>query len=131
MAGFRTLMAGAGDDQTPLARLRISERNSLRVSCSSRKQPNMEDVTAAECCFSTPRIIMQRWRASITTPTPAAGWFFESSLRSAWSAVPEFVGGAQRCQSGEESCLNQSPFRWEYKRCALCRKMAACDVRKG
>jgi hypothetical protein len=26
-----------------------------------------------EFCFSTPRIIMQRWDASITTPTPT-GW---------------------------------------------------------
>ena len=25
-----------------------------------------------EFCFSTPRIIMQRWRASIITPTPLA-----------------------------------------------------------
>ena len=46
----------------------MSDRNSLRVSFSWRKQPSMEDVTAAECCFSTPRIIMQRWRASIDEP---------------------------------------------------------------
>ena len=29
-------------------------------------------VIAPECCFSTPRIIMQKWRASHTTPTPSA-----------------------------------------------------------
>ncbi len=45
---------------TPLARWRMSDRNSLRVSCSSRKQPSIDDVTASECCFSTPRIIMHR-----------------------------------------------------------------------
>src|SRR5439155_11439656 len=39
----------------PLLLFRIKDRNSVRVSCSSRKQPNMEEVTAAECCFSTPR----------------------------------------------------------------------------
>ena len=44
----------------PFVRLRINDRNSVRVSCSSRKQPSIEEVTAAECCFSTPRIIMQR-----------------------------------------------------------------------
>src|ERR1700693_5445399 len=54
----------------PLGRWRIRERNSERVSSSLRKQPSMEEVTAAECCFSTPRIIMHRWRASITTATP-------------------------------------------------------------
>ena len=41
-------------------RWRIRERNSVRVSSSLRKQPSMDDVTAEECCFSTPRIIMQR-----------------------------------------------------------------------
>ncbi len=41
-------------------RWRIRERNSVRVSSSLRKQPSMDEVTAEECCFSTPRIIMQR-----------------------------------------------------------------------
>lgn len=45
---------------TPLLRSRIRDRNSVRVSCSSRKQPSIEEVTADECCFSTPRIIMHR-----------------------------------------------------------------------
>ena len=49
---------------------RISDRNSVRVSSSVRKQPSIDEVTADECCFSTPRIIMHRCRASITTPTP-------------------------------------------------------------
>src|SRR4051794_7142840 len=59
--------------QAPLLplRARISERNSCRVFSSLRKAPSIEEVTAAECCFSTPRIIMQRWRASTTTPTPS------------------------------------------------------------
>src|SRR5215469_3954282 len=68
----RVAFTGAqlGQDQTPFERWRISDRNSERVSSSLRKQPSMEEVTASECCFSTPRIIMQRWRASMTTPTP-------------------------------------------------------------
>lgn len=46
-------------------------RNSLRVLTSSRKTPSMALVVATEFCFSTPRIIMQRCRASMTTPTPS------------------------------------------------------------
>ncbi len=34
--------------------------------------PSTEDVIITEFCFSTPRIIMQRCRASIITPTPRA-----------------------------------------------------------
>src|SRR5438128_167537 len=60
-------------DQTPFGRWWIRDRNSVRVSSSLRKQPSIDEVTAAECCFSTPRIIMQRCRASTTTPTPC-GW---------------------------------------------------------
>ena len=44
--------------------------NSLRVSLLSRKAPSMALVMAPECCFSTPRIIMQKCRASQITPTP-------------------------------------------------------------
>ena len=32
-------------------------------------------VTAAECCFSTPRITMHKCLASITTPTPSGDSF--------------------------------------------------------
>ena len=32
--------------------------------------PRSALVTVREFCFSTPRIIMQKWAASITTPTP-------------------------------------------------------------
>ena len=49
---------------------RTSERNSSRVCLLSRKTPSIALVTAAECCFSTPRITMHRWRASMITPTP-------------------------------------------------------------
>jgi hypothetical protein len=45
------------------------ERNSARVFCWW-KTPTIAEVTVDECCFSTPRIIMQRCLASITTPTP-------------------------------------------------------------
>ncbi len=31
----------------------------------------MHDVMALLFCFSTPRIIMQKWTASMTTATPA------------------------------------------------------------
>jgi len=48
---------------------RTRERNSARVSFC-RKHPTIADVTVEEFCFSIPRIIMQRCRASITTPTP-------------------------------------------------------------
>ena len=51
------------------AECRTSDKNSVRVSFW-RKQPTMALVTVEECCFSMPRIIMHRWRASITTPTP-------------------------------------------------------------
>jgi hypothetical protein len=37
--------------------------NSLRVRGSSWNAPNMQLVTATEFCFSTPRIIMHKWRA--------------------------------------------------------------------
>ena len=47
--------------------------NSARVSGRSRKAPSIAEVTAFEFCFSTPRISMQRWIASMTTATPR-GW---------------------------------------------------------
>src|SRR5262249_29149351 len=45
-------------------------RNSSRVRWSSRNAPRIAEVMVLEPCFSTPRIIMQRWAASSTTPTP-------------------------------------------------------------
>src|SRR5439155_7634047 len=47
-----------------------SRRNSSRVFASSSSAPRSALVTVLEFCFSTPRIIMHRWYASITTPTP-------------------------------------------------------------
>lgn len=44
--------------------------NSERVFGSSAKIPRIELVTAKAFCCSTPRIFMQRWIASATTPTP-------------------------------------------------------------
>ena len=41
-------------------------------------RPRRHEVVASEFCFSTPRIIMQRCWASITTPTPE-GWIASSS----------------------------------------------------
>ena len=37
-----------------------SERNSSRVALLERNAPSMVLVMAPECCFSTPRIIMQK-----------------------------------------------------------------------
>ncbi len=39
---------------------RASERNSSRVAFCERKLPIMVLVMVPECCFSTPRIIMQK-----------------------------------------------------------------------
>jgi len=47
--------------------------------------------------LSTPRICMQRWRASIITPTPEERFFPRWSARSGWSCAPESAGGAQTC----------------------------------
>src|ERR1039457_4606361 len=58
-------------DQYPLVRWLTSARNSSRVSLRLRNAPSMALVIAPECCFSTPRIIMQKWRASQITPTPS------------------------------------------------------------
>src|SRR5437879_9249716 len=45
----------------------IRPRNSSRVAAESRKVPTTDEVIMTEFCFSTPRIIMHRWRASIIT----------------------------------------------------------------
>src|SRR5690606_1424306 len=51
----------------------VRRRNSSRVMGQSAKTPRIALVMVREFCFSTPRIIMQRWLASTTTPTPR-GW---------------------------------------------------------
>ncbi len=43
----------------------------------------MQEVTATEFCFSTPRIIMQKCIASITTPTPR-GWMVSCIVSAIW-----------------------------------------------
>src|SRR5262249_56985395 len=48
----------------------ISSMNSARVSGQSRNWPSMAEVTALEFCFSTPRMSMHMWSASMTTATP-------------------------------------------------------------
>src|SRR5207247_1087240 len=63
----------------------IRPRNSSRVAAESRKVPTTDEVIMTEFCFSTPRIIMHRWRASIITPTPAAS--IESMIASAICSV--------------------------------------------
>ena len=51
--------------------LPMSVRNSLRVFSSFRKAPSIALVVATEFNFSTPRMIIQRCCASITTATPS------------------------------------------------------------
>src|SRR5581483_10172850 len=60
----------AGFDQFACELRLTSESSSFRVSLLSRKAPNIALVTAPECCFSTPRIIMQKCLASQMTATP-------------------------------------------------------------
>jgi pimeloyl-ACP methyl ester carboxylesterase len=60
---------------SPTAFLLISFKNSFRVCSCVRNAPSMELVTARVFCFSTPLIIMHKWRASMTTATPWASNF--------------------------------------------------------
>src|SRR4029453_8085264 len=75
--GCRAEAASAAEadpsSQEPRARsyLLIRFRNSDRVLASLRNAPNIALVTAREFCFSTPRIDMHRWVASVTTATPS------------------------------------------------------------
>ena len=86
------------------------DRNSSRVSLRSRNAPSMALVMAPECCFSTPRIIMQKCRASQITPTPSGSMHFLDGLRHlAASAAPESAGGARRRPRCAESCSARSP----------------------
>ena len=48
----------------------MSVMNSSRVRWSERKIPVKAEVVVADSCFSTPRICMHMWLASITTATP-------------------------------------------------------------
>ena len=63
--------AGLGVESESVAAV-IHQRQKFvaRLFLRSRKIPSMALVMAPECCFSTPRIIMQKWRASQITPTP-------------------------------------------------------------
>ena len=47
----------------------MSCKNSALVSLLS-KAPVKSDVVVTELCFCTPRMLMHKWRASITTATP-------------------------------------------------------------
>ena len=76
-------LRNAGQKPVLLGR-RISARNSSRVGWRSRNAPSMQDVTATEFCFSTPRIIMQKCTASITTPTPR-GWIASWIVSAIWT----------------------------------------------
>ena len=50
--------------------MEISFKNSWRVLPSVLKVPSMAEVVVKESLFYTPRLAMQRWFASHTTPTP-------------------------------------------------------------
>src|SRR5690606_20891085 len=73
---------GEADHFRPCTR----RRNSSRVRPSSRKAPRSADVIVLESCFSTPRIIMQKCAASITTPTPR-GCSASTSASATWSVI--------------------------------------------
>src|SRR6266571_2676821 len=85
---------GPGDEGEPTGERRgahsrprppyTSLRNSSRVFASWSSAPRSALVTVLEFCFSTPRIIMQRWYASITTPTPC-GSSTSMSASATWS----------------------------------------------
>src|SRR2546430_6367755 len=75
---------GGGRVAHPGPRLYTSRRNSSRVFASCSSAPRKALVTVLEFCFSTPRIIMQRWYASITTPTPR-GSSTSMSASATWS----------------------------------------------
>ena len=68
-------------DARQVGRLPINARNSSRVAVDSRNVPSTDEVIMTEFCFSTPRIIMHKWRASIITPTPLASTDSMTSLR--------------------------------------------------
>ena len=51
---------------------RIKFKNSILLLALSRISPNITDVVITEFCFSTPRIIIHRCCASMTTATPRA-----------------------------------------------------------
>ena len=55
----------------------ISVMNSWRVGGCERNTPVNDEVVVAEPCFSTPRICIHIWLASITTATPIG-------LRASW-----------------------------------------------
>ncbi len=94
--------------------------NSARVSGRSRKAPSIADVTAFEFCFSTPRISMQRWIASITTATPR-GWSTSFSVFAIW-VVSRSCTWSRRLNISMSRGIFESPtiFRCGmYATCAL------------
>src|SRR3970282_1659973 len=62
---------------------RISVMNSLRVSWRVRKAPSNVLVMIIEFCFSTPRILMHKCSASMTTATPR-GSSFSMMILAIW-----------------------------------------------
>ena len=61
----------ADSKSAPIASIALIRfKNSDRVLTSVRNVPSIELVVASEFCFSTPRIIMHKWEASMTTATP-------------------------------------------------------------
>ena len=54
------------------AALRTDEVASIHVVGIGDVQLTSDDVVITEFCFCTPRIIIHKWRHSITTPTPSA-----------------------------------------------------------
>ncbi len=86
---------------------RTSDKNSgARFSFLCRKQPTIALVTVDEFCFSMPRILMHKCRASNTTPTPCG--LIASRIASAiWrggDVPPAPAGGAQTPRPAARFC---------------------------
>src|SRR5204863_5542657 len=95
-----------------------SLRNSSRVLASSRNAPRSALVTVFEFCFSTPRIIMQRWYASITTPTPS-GVSTRQSASATWS-VSRSCTWSRRTNTSTTRGIFESPTMRPLGRYATC-----------
>src|SRR5260221_8476676 len=102
----------------PGPRLYTSRRNSSRVFASWSSAPRRALVTSLEFCFSTPRIIMQRWYASITTPTPR-GSSTSISASATWSVSRSWTC-SRRANTSITRGIFERPTKRPFGRYATC-----------
>jgi len=89
------------------------DRNSSRDALFLRNEPSVALVMVEERCFSTPRIIMQKWLASHNTATPRGRNNFRHRLGDFVSQPflrPAIVG---RTCSQCEGSLNRARFEYQ------------------